>query len=60
MELFIIKNVCWLFSHLEDMIDVDSFSIRYVIYIIHEWFQFKSFLMEHFNNFNIIAGIQKF
>ena len=33
--------------HLEDMIDVDSFRIRFIIDIIQEWFQAKEFFMEH-------------
>ena len=42
------------------MIDVESFRIRSVIYIIQEWLQVKGFFMEHLNNFNIIASIQNF
>ena len=60
MELLTITNVCQLFFHLEDMIDVDSFRIRSVVEIIQELFQVKEFFVEHLNNFNIIAGIQNF
>ena len=47
-------------TDLEDMIDVDSFSIRYVVEIIQVWFQVKEIFMEHLNNFNIISGIKSF
>ena len=46
--------------YLEDMIDVYSFRTSSSIEIFQEWFQVKEFLMEHLNNFNIIAGIQNF
>ena len=60
IELLTVTNVCRLFFHLEGMIDVDSFSIRSVLEIIQEWFQFKEVFMEHLNNFNTISGIQNF
>ena len=60
MEILTITNVCRLFFHLEDMIDVDNFSTRYVVDTIQEWFQVQCFSIDNLNNFNIIAGIQNF
>ena len=60
MELFTITNVCGLLFHFEVMIDVDSFRIRSIIYIIQEWYQVKEVFMEHLNNFNILVGVQTF
>ena len=60
MELLMVTNVWRLFFHLEYMIYVESFRIRYVAEIIQELFQVKEFFMENLNNFNIIACIQNF
>ena len=58
MELSTITNVSRLIFHLEDMIDVDIFSIRFVVGIIQELFQVKEVFMEHLNKFNILACIK--
>ena len=55
-----ITNVCQLLFYLEYMIDVDSFSIRYVVEIVQGLFQFEEVFMENLNNFNIVAGTQNF
>ena len=60
MEILMITNSCWLLFYLEDIIDVDSFRIKFFEKFIQVWSQVKEFLIEHFNNFKALSDTQKF